>query len=53
MFETHHLWAFLAASVLLWLTPGPDTMYILARASFGLRLHRARSESFAFGAQPA
>ena len=28
----HDLWAFLAASVLLWLTPGPDTMYILARS---------------------
>ena len=32
MFGTHDLWAFLAASVLLWLTPGPDTMYILARS---------------------
>jgi threonine/homoserine/homoserine lactone efflux protein len=28
----HDLWAFLAASFLLWLTPGPDTMYILARS---------------------
>jgi len=32
MFGTHDLWAFLAASFLLWLTPGPDTMYILARS---------------------
>jgi threonine/homoserine/homoserine lactone efflux protein len=32
MFGTHDLWAFLAASVVLWLTPGPDTMYILARS---------------------
>ena len=32
MFGTHGLWAFLAASFLLWLTPGPDTMYILARS---------------------
>ena len=28
----HDLWTFLAASFLLWLTPGPDTMYILARS---------------------
>src|SRR5687767_10287820 len=32
MFGTHDLWAFLAASFLLWLTPGPDTMYILVRS---------------------
>jgi threonine/homoserine/homoserine lactone efflux protein len=32
MFGTQDLWAFLAASFLLWLTPGPDTMYILARS---------------------
>jgi threonine/homoserine/homoserine lactone efflux protein len=32
MVGTHDLWAFLAASFLLWLTPGPDTMYILARS---------------------
>src|SRR6266850_1983871 len=32
MFGTHNLWAFVAASFLLWLTPGPDTMYILARS---------------------
>jgi threonine/homoserine/homoserine lactone efflux protein len=32
VFGTHDLWAFLAASFLLWLTPGPDTMYILARS---------------------
>jgi threonine/homoserine/homoserine lactone efflux protein len=32
MLGTHDLWAFLAASFLLWLTPGPDTMYILARS---------------------
>ena len=32
MFGTHDLWAFLTASFLLWLTPGPDTMYILARS---------------------
>jgi len=29
---THDLWAFLVASFLVWLTPGPDTMYILARS---------------------
>jgi threonine/homoserine/homoserine lactone efflux protein len=29
---THDLWTFLAASFLLWLTPGPDTMYILTRS---------------------
>lgn len=32
MLGTHDLWAFLTASFLLWLTPGPDTMYILARS---------------------
>ncbi len=32
MAGTRDLWAFLAASFLLWLTPGPDTMYILARS---------------------
>lgn len=32
VFGTHDLWAFLVASLLLWLTPGPDTMYILARS---------------------
>lgn len=32
MVGTHDLWAFVAASFLLWLTPGPDTMYILARS---------------------
>src|SRR5215510_10773308 len=32
MAGVHDLWAFLAASFLLWLTPGPDTMYILARS---------------------
>jgi threonine/homoserine/homoserine lactone efflux protein len=32
MFGIHDLWAFLTASVLLWLTPGPHTMYILARS---------------------
>jgi threonine/homoserine/homoserine lactone efflux protein len=32
MVGTHDLWAFLAASFLVWLTPGPDTMYILARS---------------------
>lgn len=29
--ETHEFWWFLSASFLLWITPGPDTMYILAR----------------------
>ena len=37
MLGTHDLWAFLAASFLLWLTPGPDTMYILARSVTGGR----------------
>ena len=32
MVGTHDLWTFLVASFLLWLTPGPDTMYILARS---------------------
>src|SRR5262245_2449940 len=32
MFGIHDLGAFLAASFLLWLTPGPDTMYILGRS---------------------
>ena len=32
MFGAHDLWTFVAASFLLWLTPGPDTMYILARS---------------------
>lgn len=32
MFGTHDFWAFLLASLLMWLTPGPDTMYILARS---------------------
>lgn len=32
MFGVHDLWPFLAASFLLWLTPGPDTMYILTRS---------------------
>lgn len=31
MLEAHDFWLFLSASFLLWLTPGPDTMYILAR----------------------
>ncbi|MGO3692940.1 LysE family translocator [Marinobacter sp.] len=31
MIEAHDLWLFLSASFLLWITPGPDTMYILAR----------------------
>jgi threonine/homoserine/homoserine lactone efflux protein len=32
MLGTHDLWAFLLASVLLWITPGPDNLYILARS---------------------
>jgi len=32
MLGTHDLWTFLAASFLVWLTPGPDTMYILTRS---------------------
>jgi threonine/homoserine/homoserine lactone efflux protein len=32
MLGTHDFWAFLLASFLLWITPGPDTMYILARS---------------------
>lgn len=32
MLGTHDLWAFLLASFLLWITPGQDTMYILARS---------------------
>jgi threonine/homoserine/homoserine lactone efflux protein len=38
MAGTHDLPAFLLASFLLWITPGPDTMYILARSiASGLR----------------
>lgn len=29
--EVHHLGLFLSASFLVWITPGPDTFYILAR----------------------
>jgi threonine/homoserine/homoserine lactone efflux protein len=32
MLGTHHLSAFLLSSFLLWITPGTDTMYILARS---------------------
>ena len=32
MLGTHDLWAFLLASFVLWITPGPDNMYILARS---------------------
>jgi threonine/homoserine/homoserine lactone efflux protein len=32
MFGTHSLVAFLLSSFLLWMTPGPDTMYIIARS---------------------
>ena len=32
MIGTHDLWAFLVTCFLVWLTPGPDTMYILARS---------------------
>jgi len=32
MLGTHDLWVFLLASFLLWITPGPDTMYIIARS---------------------
>lgn len=31
MLEVQDFWLFLSASFLLWITPGPDTMYILAR----------------------
>ncbi|MGO1460737.1 MAG: LysE family translocator [Marinobacter sp.] len=31
MLEAHDFLLFLSASFLLWITPGPDTMYILAR----------------------
>lgn len=32
MFGTHNLLAFLLSSFLLWITPGSDTLYILARS---------------------
>lgn len=32
MLGTHDVWAFLLASFVLWITPGPDNMYILARS---------------------
>lgn len=31
MLEAQDFWLFLSASFLLWITPGPDTLYILAR----------------------
>lgn len=31
MLGANDFWLFLSASALLWITPGPDTMYILAR----------------------
>ena len=31
MLEPYDFWIFLSASFLLWITPGPDTIYILAR----------------------
>ena len=31
MTDINNLWLFLSASFILWITPGPDTMYILAR----------------------
>lgn len=31
MLQAHEFWLFLSASFLLWITPGPDTVYILAR----------------------
>jgi threonine/homoserine/homoserine lactone efflux protein len=38
MLGTHDVATFLLASFLLWITPGPDTMYILARSiSQGMR----------------
>jgi threonine/homoserine/homoserine lactone efflux protein len=32
MLGTHDMWTFLLASFLLWITPGPDTMYIVTRS---------------------
>jgi threonine/homoserine/homoserine lactone efflux protein len=32
MLGTHDVWAFFLASLVLWITPGPDNMYILARS---------------------
>lgn len=31
MLQAHEFWLFFSASFLLWITPGPDTMYILAK----------------------
>ncbi|WP_309043852.1 LysE family translocator [Marinobacter sediminicola] len=31
MLQAHEFWLFFSASFLLWITPGPDTVYILAR----------------------
>ncbi|BES70545.1 LysE family translocator [Marinobacter nanhaiticus D15-8W] len=36
--ESHNLWIFLSASFVLWVTPGPDTVYILARTTTQGRL---------------
>ncbi len=46
MFGIHHFWLFLASGLLLNLTPGPDTLYILGRSAAQGR--RAGIES-AFG----
>jgi threonine/homoserine/homoserine lactone efflux protein len=33
MLGTQNFWTFMVASFLLWITPGPDTLYILARSA--------------------
>jgi threonine/homoserine/homoserine lactone efflux protein len=33
MFGTHDLWLFVVSGLLLNLTPGPDTLYIVGRSS--------------------
>lgn len=38
MLEVNNFWIFLSASFLLWITPGPDTIYILARTASQGRL---------------
>jgi threonine/homoserine/homoserine lactone efflux protein len=37
MFGTHDLWLFVVSGLLLNITPGPDTLYIVGRSSTGAR----------------
>lgn len=37
MFGTHDLWLFAVSGLLLNITPGPETLYIVGRSSTGAR----------------